>query len=220
MAEGVAAAGATADGARPSTIVGLTGGIGVGKSTAAGLLAARGAHVVDVDAICKDVIEPGGPAHEAVLDRFGSNLVGGDGRLDRAALAAVVFGDPAALADLTAISHPAANVVMAEQVASQPPGTVSVLDVAVLVEYPRLGRWADGPGGGYDQVVVVEAPLAVRLERLVQHRGMSEGDALARIQAQVDDAERRRVADHLLDNGGDLAQLSAQVDQLWSLLTA
>jgi dephospho-CoA kinase len=205
---------------RPSTIVGLTGGIGVGKSTAAGLLAAHGAHVVDVDTICKDVIEPGGPAHRAVLERFGPHLVGVDGRLDRAALASVVFGDPASLADLTAISHPAANTVMAAEVAAQPPGTVSVLDVAVLVEYPRLGRWAEGPGGGYEQVVVVEAPLAVRLERLVQQRGMTEADALARIQAQVDDAQRRRVADHVLDNGGDLAQLEAQVDQLWSLLTA
>jgi len=205
---------------RSSTVVGLTGGIGVGKSTAAGLLAAHGAHVVDVDAICKDVIEPGGPAHQAVLDRFGTHLVGADGRLDRAALAAVVFGDPGALADLTAISHPAANTVMAEQVAAQPPGTVSVLDVAVLVEYPRLGRWADGPGGGYEQVIVVEAPLAVRLERLVQQRGMSEADALARIKAQVEDAERRKIADHLLDNGGDLVQLSAQVEQLWALLTA
>lgn len=203
-----------------SVIIGLTGGIGVGKSTAAGLLAERGAHIVDVDAICKEVIEPGGPAHRAVLDRFGAHVVGTDGRLDRAALAAVVFGDPTALADLTAISHPAANEVMAWEVASQPPGTVSVLDVAVLVEYPRLGRWADGPGGGYGQVVVVEAPLAVRLERLVAQRGMSEADALARIQAQVDDAERREVANHLLDNGGDLAQLSAQVDQLWALLTA
>src|SRR6478735_4903105 len=111
---GAGAAG-QADPGRPSTIVGLTGGIGVGKSTAAELLAAHGAHVVDVDTICKDVIEPGGPAHRAVLDRFGAHLVGADGRLDRAALAAVVFGDPTALVDLTAISHPAANEVMARE---------------------------------------------------------------------------------------------------------
>jgi dephospho-CoA kinase len=200
------------------TIVGLTGGIGVGKSTVAGLLAGHGAYVVDTDVVCKEVIEPGGAAHEAVLERFGPHLVGADGRLDRAALASVVFGDPAALADLTAISHPAANKVMAERVAAQPTGTLIVLDIAVLVEYPRLGRWDEGPGGGYGTVVVVEAPLPVRIARLVDQRGMTEADALARVRAQVDDAERRRVADHVLDNGGDLAALQTRVDRLWPVL--
>ena len=126
-------------------VVGLTGGIGSGKSTAAGLLGVKGALVIDVDLVCRDVIEPGGPAHAAVLDRFGSHLVTPEGRLDRAALAAVVFGDPAALSDLTALSHPAANRVMAERVIDAPAGSVVVLDMAVLAEYPRLGRWDAGP---------------------------------------------------------------------------
>src|SRR5689334_12373596 len=99
------------------TIVGLTGGIGVGKSTVASLLAAHGAEVLDVDLICRQVIEPGGPAHGALLERFGTAVLTADGQLDRAALGGLVFAEPAALADLTAISHPAANRVMAERVA-------------------------------------------------------------------------------------------------------
>lgn len=197
-------------------IIGLTGGIGVGKSTVAGLLAERGADIVDVDLVCRQVIEPGGPAHQAVLDRFGDHLVTSDGVLDRVALAKVVFADPNALADLTAISHPAANRVMAERVAALPPGTIAVLDVAVLVEYPKLGRWGDGPEGGYQEVVLVEAPLEVRLERLSTQRGMSREDALARVRAQVDDDTRRAVADHIIDNSGDLASLNQQVDRLWA----
>jgi dephospho-CoA kinase len=197
-------------------IIGLTGGIGVGKSTVAGLLAERGADIVDVDLVCRKVIEPGGPAHQAVLDRFGDHLVTTEGVLDRAALAAVVFADPNALADLTAISHPAANRVMAERVSALPAGTIAVLDVAVLVEYPKLGRWGEGPEGGYQEVVLVEAPLEVRLERLSMQRGMSREDALARVRAQVDDDTRRAVADHIIDNSGDLASLSDQVYRLWA----
>jgi dephospho-CoA kinase len=197
-------------------IIGLTGGIGVGKSTVAGLLAERGADIVDVDLVCRKVIEPGGPAHQAVLDRFGDHLVTTEGVLDRAALAAVVFADPNALADLTAISHPAANRVMAERVSALPAGTIAVLDVAVLVEYPKLGRWGEGPEGGYQEVVLVEAPLEVRLERLSTQRGMSREDALARVRAQVDDDTRRAVADHIIDNSGDLASLSDQVYRLWA----
>ncbi|MPY95417.1 MAG: dephospho-CoA kinase [Acidimicrobiia bacterium] len=193
------------------SVIGLTGGIGVGKSTVAGLLAARGAHVIDVDAVAKGVIEPGGAAHDALVERFGAGLVV-DGRLDRAALGAIVFADPAALGALTALSHPAANRVMAELVAEAGPGALVVLDMAVLVEYPKLGRWE---GGGYERVLVVEAPLEVRLHRLETQRGMRREDALARIRAQASDGERAAVADWVIDNGGDLAALDAQVDQLW-----
>jgi len=199
-------------------IVGLTGGIGVGKSTVAKLLAERGAHVIDVDLVCRDVIEPGGPAHQAVLDRFGGHLVV-DGRLNRAALAQVVFSTPDALADLTAISHPAANRVMQAEVAALAPGVPAVLDMAVLVEYPKLGRWGEGPDGGYHKVLVVEAPLDVRLDRLANQRGMAPDDARARIAAQVSDDERRAVADAVVDNGGDLDALTTQVEAAWAQLT-
>lgn len=193
------------------TVLGLTGGIGVGKSTVAGMLADRGAVVVDVDTVAREAIEPGGAAHEAVLARFGRHLLV-DGRIDRAALGALVFADAAALADLTALSHPAANQAMAAQVAAAPEGSLVVLDMAVLAEYPRLGRWE---GGGYTKVLVVEAPLEVRLERLEGQRGLARADALARIRAQASDEDRRRLADWVLDNGGDLAALEARVEELW-----
>lgn len=201
---------------RRPKVVGLTGGIGVGKSTAARLLASRGATIIDVDQVCKDVIEPGGVAHEAVVARFGAQIVGADGHLDRAELAKVVFSTPDALSDLTNLSHPAANEIMAATVAASPANSIVVLDVAVLAEYPRLGRW---PGGGYTSVIVVEAPLDVRLRRLTEQRGMTAADAEARIKSQVSDEERRRVADHVLNNGGDLAALDAQIAELWPLLT-
>ena len=196
-------------------VLGLTGGIGVGKSTAARLLGERGATILDVDQICKDVIQPGGVVHEAVVARFGRQIVGADGQLDRAELAKVVFSTPEALTDLTNLSHPAANEVMAEAVAASPGAALVVLDVAVLVEYPRLGRW---PGGGYTSVIVVEAPLEVRLSRLIEQRGMTREDAEARIKAQVSDEERRRVATYVLDNGGDLAALDTRVAALWPQL--
>jgi dephospho-CoA kinase len=198
------------------SIIGLTGGIGVGKSTVAGLLAARGAHVIDVDGVARQVIEPGGAAHEAVLARFGPGILV-DGRLDRAALGAIVFAQPDALGDLTALSHPAANEVMAAQAAEAGAGALVVLDMAVLVEYPKLGRWE---GGGYDRVLVVTAPLEVRLERLESQRGLSRDDALARVAAQASDEDRRRVATWVIDNGGDLAALEAEVDRVWPQLLA
>lgn len=197
-------------------VVGLTGGIGAGKSSVAALLAERGAHVIDVDGLCKAVIEPGGTAHDALVARFGPEVVGPDGQLDRAALARQVFADPQALADLTAISHPAANQAMAGEVAVLASATVVVLDMAVLAEYPKLGRW---PGGGYETVVVVEAPEAVRVARLVEHRGMAESDARARIANQTGDDERRQLADHIVDNAGDQVALAQAIDHLWSELS-
>jgi dephospho-CoA kinase len=138
-------------------IIGLTGGMGAGKSTVASMLAARGALVVDVDGLGRAVLEPDGEAYAAVVERFGSGVVGEDGRIDRAALAAMVFGDPTALADLTAISHPAINRTLDRWLDSVPADAVVVLDMAILVE-SNLGR--DLPSGrGYDTVVVVEAPL-------------------------------------------------------------
>lgn len=193
-------------------IVGLTGGMGAGKSTVAAMLAGRGAAVIDVDALGREVLEPGGEAYTAVVARFGPVVVAGDGRIDRAALAGVVFDNPAALADLQAISHPAINRVLDRLLDGVEAGVV-VLDMAILVE-SHLGR--DLPSGrGYDTVVVVEAPLEVRVARLVSARGVDEADARARVAAQASDEARRAVADHVIVNDGDLAALEVQVDALW-----
>ncbi len=192
--------------------MGLTGGIGVGKTTVAKALARRGAVVVDCDGLGRKVVEPDGLAYAGVVGRFGPGVVRPDGALDRPALAAIVFDDPAALADLNGITHPAIDVEIARAIAAAPTGSVVVLDMAVLVE-TRLGR------GQYTVVVVVEAPVDVRLERLAG-RGMNADDARARMASQATDAERRAVGDLFVDNGGDEAALERAVDHLWVALRA
>ena len=189
-------------------VVGLTGGIGTGKSTVATLLGERGAVVIDVDALGRDVIAPGGRARDAVVERFGT--------ADRVELAARVFADPDELAALEAISHPAINAELDERLAALPDGAVVVLDMAILVE-SDLGQLDSGRG--YTVVVTVEAPLAARLERLVE-RGLTEADARARMANQATDAQRRAVADHVIVNDGDLPALERQVDALWHALLA
>jgi dephospho-CoA kinase len=191
--------------------VGLTGGIGSGKSEVARLLAGHGAYVVDADAVAREVVAPGEPALALVADRFGSTIVRADGTLDRAALAAVVFADAAARADLEAIMHPAIRARSAALLAAAPPDSVAVYDMPLLVE--------QGLADAYDVVVVVDCPDEVRLARLVSGRGMAEADARARMGAQASREERLAVADFVIDNGGDLARLRAQVDRLWTDLT-
>ncbi len=192
-------------------IVGLTGGIGSGKSTVAGLLAAKGATVIDVDGLGRAVIAPGGRAESAVIDAFGPGVTGPDGHIDRAALARAVFGDADALARLTAISHPAINAELAERLDELPRDSIVVLDMAILVE-SNLGR--GDPRHSYSHVVVVEAPEELRVRRAVQ-RGMAEPDVRARIAAQATDAERRAVAHAVVVNDADLVALASRVDQLW-----
>jgi dephospho-CoA kinase len=190
--------------------VGLSGGIGSGKSTVARALADRGAIVIDADAIAREVVEPGTPGLAAVVDRFGPGILDGAGRLDRPALAALVFDDAAARADLNAIVHPRVAAETARRIAAAPADSVIVIDVPLLVEAAR---------SGYDVVVIVEAPEDVRLRRLVG-RGMSPEDARRRMAAQASDAERRRVADVVLDNSGTPEALERQIDVLWAQLTA
>ena len=190
--------------------VGLSGGIGSGKSTVARALAARGALVVDADVVAREVVEPGTPGLDAVVDRFGPGILGSDGRLDRPALAALVFADPQARADLNAIVHPLVAAETARRIGGAPADSVVVLDVPLLVESARAG---------YDLVVIVEAPEEVRLERLVE-RGMDPDDARRRMAAQASDAERRQVADVVLDNSGSPEDLEGQIDALWGQLTA
>jgi dephospho-CoA kinase len=190
-------------------MVGLTGGIGAGKSTVARALAAHGGVVIDADAIAREIVEPDGPAFAPLVERFGPSIVGPDGRLDRPALAAVAFADEAARKDLNAITHPLVGQEFARQMAAAPPHSIVIMDVPLLVE-SALER-------GYEYVVVVETPRDLRLERL-ELRGVPRADAEARMAAQATDEQRRAVANNLLSNQGDEAALQAQVDELWAEL--
>ena len=187
--------------------IGLTGGIGSGKSTVAALLAARGALVVDADRIAREVVEPGTPGLARVVETFGRGVLATDGSLDRAALAAIVFADPEARRRLDGIVHPLVRARAAELTAAAPPDAVLVNDVPLLVE--------TGQASSYDLVLVVEADTATRVARLVQ-RGLTAEDAHARIAAQASDEQRREVADVVLDNSGTPEQLAEQVDRFWA----
>ncbi len=215
---------------RPIRVVGLCGGIGAGKSTVAALLAERGATVIDVDALGRHVLTED-DVRAAVVAEFGDGVLADDGSIDRGSLAAEVFaGAPhldrnatgSRLADLEAISHPAINRELDRRLTRLRDRTgpaddhLVVLDMAVLVE-SDLGRLPDGRG--YREVVVVEADREVRLERLAG-RGMTAADASARMDAQAGDADRRAVADHVVVNNGDEAELAAEVDRLHRLLTS
>jgi dephospho-CoA kinase len=189
-------------------VVGLTGGIGSGKSTVSALLAAKGAVVIDADEIVRDVQRPGTPVFLAMVERFGPGIVAADGTLDRAAVADVVFGDPDALANLNAIVHPAVGAEIMSRL-DDLAGTdeVVILDVPLLVEstraYPVAGLL----------VVDVDPEIAVR--RLVEQRGMREGDARARMSRQTGRAERLARADVVIDNSGTPDDLARQVDTAW-----
>lgn len=195
-------------------VVGLTGGIGSGKSTVAGLLASRGAHVVDADAVAREVVAPGTAGHRAVVARFGPQVVGPDGHLDRRALAAVVFDDGDQRAALNEIVHPAVRAAIAqrlEELAAAGSGVV-VLEIPLLVE--------SGRSYGESMVVVVDCPEEVALARLMEGRGMDEADARRRMAAQLSRAERRAAADVVVDNSGDRGDLELQVSSLWATIVS
>jgi len=189
-------------------VIGLTGGIGVGKSTVAAELARLGATIVDCDGLGRVVVEPDGRAYEALVERFGTEILDDDGAVDRAALASVVFSDPDALAALNANTHPAIDAEITDAIAAATTPVV-VLDMAVLVE-------TDLGAGQYDEVLVVEAPVEDRLARLAGDRHMPEDQARARMANQADDETRREVADHVIVNDGDLDQLVASVRGFWA----
>lgn len=196
--------------------IGLTGGIGAGKSTVAGLLAGHGAVVIDADRISRELMAPGSPLLAEVADEFGAGVVRPDGALDRSALARLVFGDEEARQVLNSIVHPAVREEAARQWEEAPtrPGFrgVVVEDIPLLAESGQADR--------FDGVVVVEAAERIRVERLVGRRGMAEDDARARIAAQASDAERREIATWIIDNSGAPEETEAGVERLWAELRA
>jgi dephospho-CoA kinase len=194
-------------------LVGLTGGLGAGKSTVARLLADRGAVLVDADELARRALEQGSRAYRQVCDLFGDEVVTASGELDRAAIAATVFSDPERRRALESIVHPEVFRMLAETVeARRGTDDIIVFDAPLIVE--------TGFQDACDVVVVVTAPVEDRVARAAQDRGMTADQARARIGAQIDDAEREAVADVIIRNDGDVARLEARVDDLWERLRA
>ena len=188
-------------------VVGLTGGIGSGKSTVSAALAELGAVVIDADALTRELQQPGGVVFAAIVERFGDEIVATDGSLDRLALAAIVFPNPDILKELNAIVHPAVGNAIRERMRNHVhTDDVVVLDVPLLIESSRY------PVAG---VAVVDTPMEVAIERLVQFRGMDEADARARMARQATREERLAKADYVIDNSADRDALMTQVPMVW-----
>jgi dephospho-CoA kinase len=198
-------------------LVGLTGGIGSGKSTVAARLAERGVPVIDADQVAREIVEPGEPALADLADRFGPDILRADGTLDRQALADIVFHDPEARGDLDRLTHPRIAGRIATRIAElggtwdRPGPPMAVVDHPLLIETAQVGR--------FDAVVVVLVPAEERVRRLVELRGLQEHDARARMAVQTDDETRRRLASHVLVNDGSIEDLLQQVDELYDELT-
>ncbi|MYY08402.1 dephospho-CoA kinase [Streptomyces sp. SID4919] len=190
--------------------VGLTGGIGAGKSEVSRLLVEHGAVLVDADRIAREVVEPGTPGLAAIVDAFGEQVLAEDGSLDRPALGAIVFADADRLAVLNGIVHPLVGVRSAELKAAAPDDAVVVQDVPLLTENGLQDR--------YDLVIVVDTSPATQLDRLVRLRGMTEADARARMAAQATRAQRLAIADIVIDNDVPRSELSARVAEVWAEL--
>ena len=193
-------------------LVGLTGGIGSGKSTVSSMLAARGAEIVDADVITRDVQQPGSPIVEAIAKRFGAEVLDAQHGLRRAKLAEMVFTDAEALADLNRIVHPAVGAEInrrVDELAST--DRVVVLDIPLLTENPR---------GKLQGKIVVDVPVEVQVDRLVRYRGFTEADARARIARQSSREDRLNGADFVVDNSGSIDELDPQIAELWAWLSS
>jgi dephospho-CoA kinase len=190
--------------------VGLTGGIGAGKSEVSRRLAAQGAIVIDADVIAREVVAPGTDGLAEVVATFGPGVLAADGSLDRAKVGDLVFTDKDQLARLNAIVHPRVGARMRELEDSAGPGSIVVHDVPLIAE--------NNLAGGYDLVVVVDVPPRIQVDRLVRLRGMSREQARARMAAQASREQRLAIADMVVDNSGSLAELDRQVGDLWAEL--
>ncbi|MEV5331954.1 dephospho-CoA kinase [Streptomyces werraensis] len=188
--------------------VGLTGGIGAGKSEVSRLLVECGAVLIDADRIAREVVEPGTPGLAAVVEAFGEEILAEDGSLDRPRLGALVFSDPEKLATLNSIVHPLVGARSREREAAAPDDAVVVHDVPLLTE--------NGLAPLYDVVIVVDASPETQLDRLVRLRGMSEEDARARMAAQATREQRRAIADVVIDNDVPLDALQRRVREVWA----
>jgi dephospho-CoA kinase len=193
-------------------LVGLTGGIGSGKSTISSLLEGKGAIIIDADAIVREVQLPGSAVLTELVAKFGAGVLAADGSLDRQAVANIVFTDPEALKALNAIVHPAVGKEMNRRMIEQrTTDHVVILDIPLLTENPREGLQGK---------IVVDVPVEVQVVRLVQYRGFDEADARARISRQATREQRLATADFVVDNSGDLADLQPQIDKLWLWLNS
>jgi len=190
--------------------VGLTGGIGAGKSEVASRLAAQGAVVLDADAVAREVVAPGTPGLAAVIEAFGPEVLQPDGSLNRTRLGEIVFADDQLRAKLNAIVHPLVRERMTELEAAASPAGIVVQDVPLIAE--------NGLAGAYDLVVVVDVPPRVQIDRLTRNRGMPREQARARMAAQASREARLAIAGIVIDNSGSLAELDRQVGDLWTEL--
>jgi dephospho-CoA kinase len=188
-------------------MVGLTGGIGSGKSAVAHRLAELGAVVIDADALAREVVAPGTEGLAAVVAAFGPQVLTADGAMDRAKVAAIVFGDEDKRRQLEAVIHPRVREQSMRMIADAPPDAVIVHDIPLLVE--------SGGTSGFDMVIVVLASEEIRLARLVSQRGMDEADVRARFAVQATDEQRRALADVEIVNEGTMAELMSNVDAVW-----
>ena len=188
-------------------LIGLTGGIGSGKSTVSSLLAKRGAVIIDADAITRELQQPGAPLLGVLAERFGAHIIAADGSLIREELRNIAFSDADALKDLNKIVHPAVATEMDRRMEEvRNTDKVVILDIPLLTENPRKGLCG---------IVVVDVPVEVQVARRAEFRGMKEEDARAVIAKQATREERTKIADQVIDNSGDLESLQAQVDAVW-----
>ncbi|WP_291055768.1 dephospho-CoA kinase [Herbiconiux sp.] len=193
-------------------LIALTGGIAAGKSTVTRRFAELGAVTIDADQLAREAVAPGSAGLEAIRRRFGEQVIGADGSLDRPALGAIVFADDQARLDLNGITHPAVKDLLADKLAAI---RSTDADAVVVYDIPLLAETGGRRGGQFEYVVVVEAPAEQRIERLVTLRGMARDEAERRIGSQASDEERRALADVVIDSGGTLDETLRQVDEVW-----